>query len=286
MTQPVTLTGTNLFAGPADVYVAAFGATEPANAMVVPAAPWRSVGGTGAEAVLNLGQTYVDLVAEQIAIAAGADLSEQSAGITCAFAEHTLPNLRTALNQANAGGTNEVQTINLGTATAGSITITFDGQTTGAIAWNATAAAVQTALESLPNINPGDVVVTGGPLPGTITLTFGGAFAGTNVPQVTVAPTGLTGGTVTVATTTEGAPGPTLGISGRLLNAQPNYQAVLLRGRKPGGGMRHAVVRRALSTEGLALPWKKGEQKFIPVTFKGYWVSESIDAVWIEDRQS
>lgn len=101
---------------------------------------------------------------------------------------------------------NEVQTINLGSATAGTITITFAGQTTAAIAFNATASAVQTALEALSNIAPGDVTVTGGPLPGAITLTFGGAYAGVNVAQVTVTPTGLTGGTVTVATTTEGVP--------------------------------------------------------------------------------
>jgi hypothetical protein len=280
------LTGTNLFASPADVFVGPFGATEPAHAMALPAAPFRDIGGTGAEAVLNVGQTYVDLVAEQTAMAAGADLAEQSASITCAFAEHTLPNLRTSLNMLNPGGTSEVQTISLGAATAGSITITFDGQTTGAIAFDASAATVQTALESLSNIDPGDVVVTGGPLPALITLTFGGAYEGTDVPQVSVAPTGLTGGTVTVATSVAGAPGPTLGVSGRLLNAVPNYSSVLLRGRKPGGGMRHAVVRRCLSTEGFALPWKKGEQRFIPVTFKGFFVSDSIDAVWIEDRQS
>lgn len=98
----------------------------------------------------------------------------------------------------------EVQTINLGSATAGTITITFDGATTGNIAFNATAATVQTALEALPNVGPGDIVVTGGPLPGTVTLTFGGQYLGKNVPEVTVTPTGLTGGTVTVATTTQG----------------------------------------------------------------------------------
>jgi hypothetical protein len=99
---------------------------------------------------------------------------------------------------------NEVQSINLGAASAGTITIGFDGETTGAIAFNATAADVQAALNALSNVSPGDITVTGGPLPGTITLTFGGRYAGTNVPQVVVTPTGLTGGTVTVATVTEG----------------------------------------------------------------------------------
>ena len=111
---------------------------------------------------------------------------------------------------------NEVQTINLGAASAGTITITFDGETTAAIAFNANAAAVQAALEALSNVNAGDIVVTGGPLPGTVTLTFSGTqYAGTNVPQVTVTPTGLTGGTVTVATTTEGGAGAGSATDGR-----------------------------------------------------------------------
>lgn len=110
----------------------------------------------------------------------------------------------TGLYGPYAGNANEVQTINLGAATAGTVTITFDGETTAAIAFNATAATVQAELVKLSNVNAGDITVTGGPLPGTVTLTFGGRYAGVNVPQVTVTPTGLTGGTVTVATTTEG----------------------------------------------------------------------------------
>lgn len=104
-------------------------------------------------------------------------------------------------------GVSEVQTINLGSATAGTITIGFEGETTGAIAFDATAATVQAALEALSNVEPGEITVTGGPLPGTITLTFGGRYAGRDLAQVTVTPTGLTGGTVTVATTTQGSAG-------------------------------------------------------------------------------
>jgi hypothetical protein len=101
--------------------------------------------------------------------------------------------------------TAEVQTVDLGAATAGTITIGFDGQTTAAIAYNADAATVRAALEALPNVEAGDIAVSGGPLPGTITLSFAGQYLGIDVPEVTVTPTGLTGGTVTVATTTEGA---------------------------------------------------------------------------------
>lgn len=110
----------------------------------------------------------------------------------------------TSLYGPYAGRASEVQTINLGAATAGTVTIGFDGETTAAIAFNATAATVQTELEKLSNVQAGDIVVTGGPLPGTITLTFGGQYAGKDVSQVVVTPTGLTGGAVTVATTTAG----------------------------------------------------------------------------------
>lgn len=102
----------------------------------------------------------------------------------------------------------EVQRITItGTPTAGSFTLTYAGQTTAAIPYNATASAVQSALEALSNIAVGDVACTGGPLPGAaVDVTFTGALAGRNVDQMT-ATSSLTGGTapaVTVTTVTAG----------------------------------------------------------------------------------
>lgn len=103
------------------------------------------------------------------------------------------------------GLSNEVQTINLGAASAGTVTITFQGSTTGPIAYNASVATVQAALDALPNINPGDVVVSGGPWPATdLTLTFGGQYVGVNVAQITADGAGATGETITIATATAG----------------------------------------------------------------------------------
>lgn len=94
-----------------------------------------------------------------------------------------------------------------GTPTGGTFTLTFDGQTTASIAYDAAAAAVQSALLALSNLAPGDVVATGGTLPGTpVQVAFGGAYAGTNVPVLT-ATASLTGGTtpaVVITTITEG----------------------------------------------------------------------------------
>lgn len=102
-------------------------------------------------------------------------------------------------------GTDEVERISTtGTVTAGTFTLTYSGQTTGNIAYNATASAVQTALEALSNIAVGDVSCSGGPLPGTpVDVTFTGNLAATNVTQMTSTDT-LTGGSTSISTTTAG----------------------------------------------------------------------------------
>jgi hypothetical protein len=99
-----------------------------------------------------------------------------------------------------ADGANEAQTVTIGGSGLTSFTLTYDGQTTASIDDQATAAQVQSALEALSNIDPGQVSVSGsagGPY--TVTFTNGGM----NVPQMTATPTGGTG-TVTVATATDG----------------------------------------------------------------------------------
>lgn len=104
--------------------------------------------------------------------------------------------------------TNEIQTVTItGTPTGGTFTLTFSGQTTAAIAYNAIAGAVQTALLALSNLDSGDVTVGGGPGPGTpYTVTFGGSYAAEDVPVMTAAHA-FTGGSspdIAVTTTTPG----------------------------------------------------------------------------------
>jgi flagellar hook-associated protein 2 len=60
-------------------------------------------------------------------------------------------------------------------ATGGTFTLTYDGQTTAAIARNATVGEVQAALEALSNVSAGDITVDGDQLSvnnGTMTFTF------------------------------------------------------------------------------------------------------------------
>ena len=104
----------------------------------------------------------------------------------------------------------DVQTLSItGSPTGGTFTLTFNGQTTAAIAFNATAAQVQAALTALSTIGPDNLACTGGPLPTTnVTITFVGSVAFAAQPPITVGNNALTGGTnptPTVAHTTTGA---------------------------------------------------------------------------------
>ncbi|MFK7778316.1 MAG: right-handed parallel beta-helix repeat-containing protein, partial [Gimesia sp.] len=77
---------------------------------------------------------------------------------------------------------NEVQEVFVSaTPTAGDFTLTFDGATTGPIAFNADAAAIIAALIALPTINPGDVMVRGNALTG-FEVEFVGILATINTP--------------------------------------------------------------------------------------------------------
>lgn len=112
------------------------------------------------------------------------------------------------------GRTSEVQTATItGGPTGGTWTLTVNGETTAGIAYNATAAVVQDALQALPGISTGDITVTGATP--VYTLTFGGEYAGDNVAAVTASGASLTGGStpgVTITTATAGGATVTTGL--------------------------------------------------------------------------
>jgi hypothetical protein len=83
-------------------------------------------------------------------------------------------------------------------------TLTFSGQNTGSIPYNATADTVQAALNNLPCIKNSGGSVTVTPSGNVFTITFGGALTGKNVPQITATPSG-NGLTTSVATVQDGS---------------------------------------------------------------------------------
>ena len=99
--------------------------------------------------------------------------------------------------------TTETQTVRTLNATGGTFTITFAGQTTAPIAYNATTAQIQAALEALSNIEVGDITVTSNAVQGVPnstpanngnqTILFRGQYYQQNVAQITTDASALTG---------------------------------------------------------------------------------------------
>ena len=110
--------------------------------------------------------------------------------------------------------TNEVQVVTLtGEPKGGTFTLTFDGQTTEPIAWNANALQVYGALNALSNLGPLDFTVNQEwwkpYAPWVIGFNqIGTQYAGVNVPSITGDAEGLEGGAgmdVVVSVETEGS---------------------------------------------------------------------------------
>lgn len=87
---------------------------------------------------------------------------------------------------------NEVQLLQIdGSPTGGYIRLFFPvgdevANETAEIAPNATSSTVQAFLEAIPAIGTGNVVVTGGPLPQSMTISFTGTLASIDVPKLQV----------------------------------------------------------------------------------------------------
>jgi hypothetical protein len=79
------------------------------------------------------------------------------------------------------------------TATGGTFTLTVGANTTAALAWNATAAQIKTALELLASVGAGNTLVTEGPLPALVRIEFVNARAATPL-AVSGSGVSLTGG--------------------------------------------------------------------------------------------
>lgn len=112
------------------------------------------------------------------------------------------------VNSTPVVGANETQTITItGTPTGGTFTLTYRGQTTTPIAYNAINSAVQTAFLALSTVGAGNAVVAGGPGPGTpYTIAFAGTLAATNARTI-IATGSFTGGSSPAITVTETTPG-------------------------------------------------------------------------------
>ncbi|GAB2695894.1 phage tail tube protein [Kitasatospora kifunensis] len=95
----------NLVLGPARLYVAPFGSTEPLDSAVTPngptnppSSPWTDVGGTDGGVTFETDNTYTDLQVDQLTMMVGSRLTAMKMTVTAKLSEMTLTNLNAALN--------------------------------------------------------------------------------------------------------------------------------------------------------------------------------------------
>ncbi len=104
---------------------------------------------------------------------------------------------------------NVQETLNFSpTTTGGTFTLSFNGQTTAPINWNANNTVlqenIQIALNALTNVGQGNMVVSAAANP---TITYENALSGANQPALTFNGAGLIGGTITsISTSIIGSP--------------------------------------------------------------------------------
>jgi hypothetical protein len=156
-----------------------------------------ATGGRFDERILR-NQWRLLLVGTTPALVFDGDLFTITAGRNLKLVGHQRPTEYTA----SVAGVNEVQRVSHD-GTGGTFTLSFGGQTTAAINWNASAADVKSALEALSSVVSVDA--SGGALPTAVEITFTDPGA-QNVAEMTEDDSSLTGDTVgvTIATVTQG----------------------------------------------------------------------------------
>ena len=145
-----------------------------------------------------------------------------------------------------------------GTVTGGSFTLTYSGQTTGAITFSSNAvtiaAGIKAGLEALSNVgsNSIDVInVTFGGGSGYLKVTYYGAVLGRSAALLTASGAALTGTSPTLAVSTStlyGGAGVAFSTYGLELSFLAKYRAA-----RPGVSL--ACVKQSLGGTGLASDW-------------------------------
>ncbi len=97
------INSSNIVQGPANLWLAPFGTTEPADSAVTsdPGAGWVFAGGTEDPVVLEEDMTYADQTVTQVAMPVGARLTKYEVTIKTKLSELTVQNLQYAMNQLN-----------------------------------------------------------------------------------------------------------------------------------------------------------------------------------------
>lgn len=93
------VTATNLIQGPATIYHAAFGATEPADLSTAFGVGWTDLGGTKDGVELQVNKEYSVLSVDQIVDEVARRVTNRAVAVKTQLAEATLENLARSINE-------------------------------------------------------------------------------------------------------------------------------------------------------------------------------------------
>lgn len=115
----MAVTASNLVLGPATLYIAQFGATEPVDAVIAPAVAWTDLGATTDGVTISIAPDFTEIVADQVVDRVGSRMTSRSITVATNLAEVTLDNLKTALTAGTVTSGTGKKTFDLNVATSG-----------------------------------------------------------------------------------------------------------------------------------------------------------------------
>lgn len=247
-----------------DLWVAANGTWGSATPPV-----WIGRGATQAVPNASIAAYALD----HTAIAATLSGHASSSGFLTTYASTQIAN---ALFGTSVPGAATVLTIG---ATGGSFTLGYGGQTTAPLAWNASPAQVQTALQALSSIGTGNVTVGGNPggpytiaLAGSLARLAGGALG------FSANAASLTGGSQTASLAPSGLPANWyVGLTGFIArkSSQPIFE--------PPAGSGYARAALANSASGFAAASAGAKANATAVTFPPATTAYGVNAIFLAD---
>lgn len=256
---------TAILQGPCDVYVGAFGATEPTDGTWtdVNTAIWTPAGSTTGGVKVAAAMTYKSIEVDQVPDEVGVRMTGRSTTVETQLAEATLDNIKFLMNGGTitVGGGSSIGTVTI-VASTGVMTVSTahglavnDPVFLGAI--TTTTGVTANTLYYVKTV-PSSTTVTLSKTPGGTALSLTGDGSAASI--------------------TKGTYRSFVPLSSSAA-FQPTYSALLLEGPVPGinaAYKRRVIVRKVLSTSGFELTYKKDDPTSLTAKFGAYYVTDAI----------
>lgn len=265
---------TQIIQGPANLYVGAFGATEPADGTwtALDSSIWVPAGATSGGLKLAAAMDYKSIEVDQVPDEVGVRMTGRKTTVETTMSEITLNNLKFLMN---GGAITQGGTVAGGTWTIAASTGIFTSVSDHGLAVNDP--VILGAITTTTGATAG-VVYYVKTVPTTKTLTLSATRGGTALALTTDG---------SVASVSKGTWQAFVPLSSTAA-FQPTFSALCVEGPAPYNPnlLRRVFVRKVLSTSGFDVEWKKDTPQGLSAKFGAYYVSDTILPFRVLDQLS